>query len=205
MIWTLVLFGFTMCVLGKVAFPRIQEALDKRAHAISENIEAAERQRKEADELLDEYRERLKEAREQAEDIIERARKAAEAAKAEATERGQGEARGARRRRPPRHRGRDEALARADPPGGRRPDRPGDREGDPQVARRRRPASGSSRRPSPRSTSPPWRARRRGEASMEEIARVYADALFQVAQENGKLEVIREQLGAVRRRARREP
>ncbi|MGH2964447.1 MAG: F0F1 ATP synthase subunit B [Solirubrobacterales bacterium] len=88
MIWTLVLFFFTMWVLGKVAFPRIQEALDKRANAINENIEAAERQRQEADELLNEYRERLKEAREQAEDITERARKAADAAKAEGTELG---------------------------------------------------------------------------------------------------------------------
>ena len=88
MIWTLVVFGFTMWVLSKLAFPRIQEALDKRAKAISENIEAAERQRQEADELLDEYRERLKEAREQAEDITERARKAADTAKAEATELG---------------------------------------------------------------------------------------------------------------------
>jgi F-type H+-transporting ATPase subunit b len=86
MIWTLVLFGFTMWVLSRVAFPRIQEALDKRAQAIRDNIEAAERQRREADELLQEYRERLKEAREQAEDIMERSRKAAEAAKAEATE-----------------------------------------------------------------------------------------------------------------------
>jgi F-type H+-transporting ATPase subunit b len=88
MIWTLVLFFFTMWVLGKVAFPRIQEALDKRAEAINENIEAAERQRQEADELLNEYRERLKEAREQAEDITDRARKAADAAKAEGTELG---------------------------------------------------------------------------------------------------------------------
>jgi F-type H+-transporting ATPase subunit b len=88
MIWTLVLFLFTMWVLSKVAFPRIQEALDKRANAIRENIEAAERQRKEADELLAEYRQRLKEAREQADDIMERARKTGEAAKAEATSEG---------------------------------------------------------------------------------------------------------------------
>jgi F-type H+-transporting ATPase subunit b len=84
MIWTLLLFGITMWVLSKVAFPRIQEALDKRANAIRESIEAAERQRQEADELLAEYRERLKEAREQADDIVERARKAAETAKGEA-------------------------------------------------------------------------------------------------------------------------
>ena len=88
MIWTLLLFGITMWVLSKVAFPRIQEALDKRANAIRENIEASERQRQEADKLLGEYRERLTEAREQAEDIVVRARKAAEVAKAEAAEEG---------------------------------------------------------------------------------------------------------------------
>src|SRR3954464_8400028 len=83
MIWTLVLFVFTMWVLSKLAYPRIQEALDKRANAIRESIETAERQRQEADELLDEYRKRLKEAREQADDIVARARKASETAKAE--------------------------------------------------------------------------------------------------------------------------
>ena len=84
MIWTLVLFLFTMWVLSKVAFPKIQEALDKRAEAISESINAAERQRKESDELLTEYRARLAEAREQADDIMARARKSAETAEAEA-------------------------------------------------------------------------------------------------------------------------
>lgn len=85
MIWTLVLFLFTMWVLSKLAFPKIQEALDKRAKVISESIEAAERQRKESDELLAEYRERLAEAREQADEIMARARKAAEIAESEAT------------------------------------------------------------------------------------------------------------------------
>jgi len=85
MIWTLIAFGITMAVLRKLAFPRIGEALEKRATAIRDNIEAAERQRAEADELLKEYRERLAEAREQADDIVTRARKASEAAVAEAT------------------------------------------------------------------------------------------------------------------------
>lgn len=85
MIWTLVLFLVTMWVLSKVAFPKIQEALDKRAETIAESINAAERQRKESDELLSEYRARLSEAREQADDIMARARKAAETAEAEAT------------------------------------------------------------------------------------------------------------------------
>lgn len=88
MIWTLILFLFTMWVLSKLAFPRIQEALDRRAKAIRESIEAAERQRRESDELLEEYRGRLAEAREQADDIMARARKAAETAEAEATSAG---------------------------------------------------------------------------------------------------------------------
>jgi F-type H+-transporting ATPase subunit b len=84
MIWTLLLFVFTLWVLSKVALPKIGEALERRANAIRESIEAAERQRQEADQLLNEYRERLKEAREQAEDIVVRARKASETATAEA-------------------------------------------------------------------------------------------------------------------------
>jgi F-type H+-transporting ATPase subunit b len=84
MIWTLVLFLFTMWVLSKLAFPKIQEALDRRAKTIAESLDAAERQRKESDELLAEYRGRLAEAREQADDIMARARKSAETFEAEA-------------------------------------------------------------------------------------------------------------------------
>src|SRR4051794_32644762 len=78
MIWTLIAFGVTILLLRKLAFPRIQEALDKRRIAIEESIDAAERTRQEADTLLREYRERLREAREQADDIVTRARRAAE-------------------------------------------------------------------------------------------------------------------------------
>jgi F-type H+-transporting ATPase subunit b len=88
MLWTLLLFGVTMFVLSKTAFPRIGEALEKRANAIKDNIEASEKQREEADKLLQEYRHRLTEAREQADDIAARARKAADAAVAEATDEG---------------------------------------------------------------------------------------------------------------------
>jgi len=88
MIWTLIAFGVTMLVLKRVAFPRIGEALEKRANAVRENIEASETQRAEADEVLKEYRARLKEAREQADDIQARARKSAESAVSSATAEG---------------------------------------------------------------------------------------------------------------------
>ena len=84
MIWTLVVFAVSLYVLGKVAFPRIAEALDKRQKAIEESIDAAERTRTEADQLLAEYRERLSDARAQADDIVARARKTGEAQEAEA-------------------------------------------------------------------------------------------------------------------------
>ena len=78
MIWTLLAFGATLFLLNKLAFPRIVEALDKRRRVIEESIEHAERAKREADELLEEYRARLREAREQADDIVVRARKAAD-------------------------------------------------------------------------------------------------------------------------------
>jgi F-type H+-transporting ATPase subunit b len=78
MIWTLIAFGLTVLILRRLAYPRIQEALDRRRKAIEESIETAERTRKEADQLLQDYRERLREAREQADDIVARARRASE-------------------------------------------------------------------------------------------------------------------------------
>ena len=83
MIWTLVIFGLTLFVLWKVAFPRIAEALDKRQRMIEDSIDAAEKTRSEADALLREYRERLSDARGQADEIVARARRTGEAAENE--------------------------------------------------------------------------------------------------------------------------
>src|SRR5919109_4816509 len=83
MIWTLLVFGLSMWLLGKFAFPRIAEALDRRQKAIEDSIDAAERTRREADEILAEYRQRLAEARGQADEIVARARKTGEAAESE--------------------------------------------------------------------------------------------------------------------------
>ncbi len=86
MVWTLLVFVISGFLLRKYAFPRIEEALDKRQRAIQESIESAERTRAEADELLNEYRQRLAAAREQAESILARARKAAETTEHETLE-----------------------------------------------------------------------------------------------------------------------
>jgi F-type H+-transporting ATPase subunit b len=89
MVWTLLVFVVTMVLLSRLAFPRISEALERRKRNIEESIDTAERTRREADELLQEYRERLKEARAQAEEIVQRARQAADAHEHESKERGQ--------------------------------------------------------------------------------------------------------------------
>jgi F-type H+-transporting ATPase subunit b len=78
MIWTLLVFGISLFLLARFAFPRIQEALDRRQRAIEDSIESAERTRVEADRLLQEYRERLTDARGQADEIVARARRSAE-------------------------------------------------------------------------------------------------------------------------------
>ena len=76
-IWTLVVFAISLFILTKAVFPRIGAALDQRRQAIDDSIDAAERTRVEADQLLVEYRERLREARQEAEEIVERARQSA--------------------------------------------------------------------------------------------------------------------------------
>jgi F-type H+-transporting ATPase subunit b len=83
MIWTLIIFGLTLIILWKVAFPRIAEALDKRQRATEESIDHAAKVREEADQLLREYRERLADARGQADEIVSRARRTAETAEQE--------------------------------------------------------------------------------------------------------------------------
>ena len=89
MIWTIVVFTISFLVLRKWVFPRIGEALDKRAAKVEGEIDAAEHLRAEADKILEEYRERLKEARTQSEEIVQRARQAADTHEHESKERGQ--------------------------------------------------------------------------------------------------------------------
>ncbi|HEV2924058.1 MAG TPA: F0F1 ATP synthase subunit B [Solirubrobacteraceae bacterium] len=88
MVWTLLVFGITMVLLAKYAFPPISAALERRQRTIEESLDTAERTRAEAEQILADYRERLRQAREQADEIIQRARQTAEAHEHEAKERG---------------------------------------------------------------------------------------------------------------------
>jgi F-type H+-transporting ATPase subunit b len=88
MIWTIVVFAISVFILRRLVFPRIGEALDKRAKTIEGDIDAAAQLRIDADKVLEEYRERLKEARAQADEIVQRARQAGDVHEKEAKERG---------------------------------------------------------------------------------------------------------------------
>ncbi|HEX5308791.1 MAG TPA: F0F1 ATP synthase subunit B [Solirubrobacteraceae bacterium] len=79
MIWTLIVFGATMILLWRLAFPRITEALDRRQKEIEDSIDSAQKTREDAEQLLAEYRQRLADARSQSDEIVQRARQTAEA------------------------------------------------------------------------------------------------------------------------------
>lgn len=70
-IWTAVTFVLLYVVLKRMAWGPLQQALDKREHSLRETIEAADRAKVEASELLQKYKKQLDEAREEAIAIIE--------------------------------------------------------------------------------------------------------------------------------------
>lgn len=76
MIWTLITFFIAMAIMYKLAFRKIQDAIDHRRQVITDSVEQAERTRQEAAELLEQYKLQLAEARVESEKIVERARKA---------------------------------------------------------------------------------------------------------------------------------
>jgi len=76
MIWTLVVFAISVFLLSRYVYPYIRDALDRRQHAIEEMIDAQERLRAEAEQVLLDYREQLAQARTHADEIVTRAREA---------------------------------------------------------------------------------------------------------------------------------
>jgi len=78
MVWTIVCFAITFWVLKRVAFKRIQTAIDDRRDRIRLSIEEADNARAEARKLLEEHRALIGQARGQAEEILSEARRVAE-------------------------------------------------------------------------------------------------------------------------------
>src|SRR2546427_2462014 len=72
--WEWVSFGILLLILYKYAFPWILENLDARERKIRETIEAAERQRAEAERRMAEYDARMRSAQKEAEEMIAQAK-----------------------------------------------------------------------------------------------------------------------------------
>jgi F-type H+-transporting ATPase subunit b len=72
--WEIISFAILFFLLSKFAFPRILSTLDERERKIRETIEAAERQRAEAERRMAEYEAKMKAAEKAAEALVEQAK-----------------------------------------------------------------------------------------------------------------------------------
>ena len=75
MIWTIVTFLVVLVILRWKAFGPIQEMIDARRKAISDDLDAAEKAREEAQAALAEYRHALAESRKEAARLMDDARR----------------------------------------------------------------------------------------------------------------------------------
>lgn len=91
-LWTLVIFGLVVFVLGKFAWGPILNTLQARETFIRESLETAKRDRDEAEARLREYEERLAQARAEATAIVDEGRRDAVAVKQRIEEDAQREA-----------------------------------------------------------------------------------------------------------------
>ncbi len=69
-IWTLISFFILLVLLKKVAFPPILQGMKKREETIKQQLEEAQKTKKDAEHLLEDYKRQLAEARSEAQKII---------------------------------------------------------------------------------------------------------------------------------------
>jgi F-type H+-transporting ATPase subunit b len=69
-IWTLISFFILLILLKKVAYPQILKAMKNREDTIRQQLEEAQKTRKEAETLLEDYKRQLAEARFEAQKVI---------------------------------------------------------------------------------------------------------------------------------------
>jgi F-type H+-transporting ATPase subunit b len=69
-IWTIISFILLVLLLWKVAYPQILKGMKKREETIKQQLEEAQKTKKEAENLLGDYKRQLAEARSEAQKII---------------------------------------------------------------------------------------------------------------------------------------
>jgi F-type H+-transporting ATPase subunit b len=75
--WLTLTFGILYAVLSKMILPKISDNLESRKSQILENIEAAEKQRKDSETKLEEYEEIILKSKKEAKNIFNQAREKA--------------------------------------------------------------------------------------------------------------------------------
>jgi len=80
-IWTVVIFGIVLLVLGKYAWKPVLQALQSRETYVRDSLEAAKREREEAEARLQEYLDKLNNSRAEAQAIMDEGKRDAEATK----------------------------------------------------------------------------------------------------------------------------
>jgi len=80
-IWTVVIFGIVLLVLGKYAWKPVLQALQSRETYVRDSLEAAKREREEAEARLQEYLDKLNNARAEVQAIMDEGKRDAEATK----------------------------------------------------------------------------------------------------------------------------
>jgi len=69
-IWTIISFILLVILLWKVAYPQILKGMKNREETIKQQLEEAQKTKKEAENLLEDYKRQLGEARSEAQKII---------------------------------------------------------------------------------------------------------------------------------------
>ena len=72
--WLIITFGIMFILLSKLVLPKISENLEVRKAQITENIEAAEKQREESDKKLKEYDQLITNSKNEAKNYFNKAR-----------------------------------------------------------------------------------------------------------------------------------
>lgn len=83
LLWGSIAFLIVLVAILKFVAPKIKAGLEARSAAIAGQLEEAERQKREADQLIDQYRAQLADARAEVGRIIEEGRRTAEALRAD--------------------------------------------------------------------------------------------------------------------------
>ena len=90
-IWTLISFFILLILLKKVAFPPILQGMKKREETIKQQLDEAQKTKKEAETLMEDYKRQLAEARSEAQKIINEGKSLGENMRKEIVQKAQAE------------------------------------------------------------------------------------------------------------------